>query len=84
MDAANVAPEEPTRPTVNQGRRLSRLLAFATAIGLVGLGLTVLPMAGITPIRLALSFGVGQPLCGLALLLYAFAVLTDLRRKKVL
>ena len=32
----------------------------------------------------ALSFGVGQPLCGLALLLYAFAVLTDLRRKKVL
>lgn len=77
-------PKDQPLTTPHHGRRLSRLLAFAGAIGLVGLGLTVLPMAGITPIRLALSFGVGQPLCGLALLLYAFAVLTDLRRKKVL
>ncbi|MEK7866304.1 MAG: hypothetical protein AAB434_06440 [Planctomycetota bacterium] len=84
MDATKSDAEEPSQPTVAHGRRLSRLLACAGAIGLVGLGLTVLPMAGITPIRLALSFGVGQPLCGLALLLYAFAVLTDLRRKKVL
>ncbi len=81
MDAAT---QGQPQAAVSHGKGISRLLVLAGAIGLVGLGLTVLPMAGITPIRLALSFGVGQPLCGLALALYALAVLKDLRRKKVL
>lgn len=76
-------PPQPPRTAVH-GARLSRLLLVAAALGLMGLGLTVLPMAGITPIRLALSFGVGQPLCVLALGLYVAAVLLDLRRRRVL
>lgn len=72
------------KETAVRGRGLSKLLVVAGTLGVVGLGLTVLPLVGITPIRLALSFGVGQPLCGLALLLYAFAVLMDLRGKRVL
>lgn len=82
---------EPTKPpdvaaqvTAVRGGRLGKLLILASALGLAGLGLTVLPMAGITPLRLALSFAVGQPLCGLALGLYVLAVLLDLRRRKVL
>ncbi len=79
-----IPPEVEPQATSVRGGRIRKLLTVASALGLVGLGLTVLPMAGITPLRLALSFAVGQPLCGLALALYVLAVLLELRRRKVL
>jgi hypothetical protein len=75
---------DPTSATRRHGTRLGKLLIVAGVLGVLGLGLSVLPMAGITPFRLALSFGIGQPLCVVALMLYAVAVLLDLRKRRVL
>ncbi len=74
----------PSATTRVHGERLSSLLVAAAVCGILGLALTVLPMVGITPLRLALSFGVGQPLCGVALALFVVAVVRDLRKRRVL
>lgn len=65
-------------------RRLQRTLAAAAACGLVGLALTVLPMTGVGPLRLALSLAVGQPLLAVSVVLFLVAVWKDLHRRKVL
>ena len=77
-------PPPSSKSTARWGGRLSLLLVVSGTCGLLGLGLTVLPMVGITPLRLALSFGLGQPLCALALILYLLVVALDLRRRRVL
>lgn len=76
-----MSPETTVTPA---SKRLERMLRIACWCGLFGVLLTVLPMLGITPMRLALSLAIGQPLCVLGLILFVVAVVLDLRRKRVL
>jgi len=61
-----------------------RLTTAACLLGLVGLFFSLLHFIWPTPLNFALFMIVGQGSFGLALVAYAFAILKDLRRKKIL
>jgi hypothetical protein len=61
-----------------------RLITAACALGLLGIALSLAHFFWPTPLLFALFMIVGQGSFGVALVLYAIAIFTDLRRKKVL
>jgi len=65
-------------------KTLLRLTSIACSLGLLGLFVSVLHFVWPTALTFALFMLLGQGSFGLALLVYAFAILYDLRRRKVL
>ena len=76
MSDAPAPPKPPTRPI--------RLVTVACVPALIGVLFSLLHFIWPTPLLFALFMIVGQGSFGLALLLYAIAIFTDLRRQKVL
>lgn len=63
---------------------MSRVPLFAVILALLGLAVSLAHFLWPTPLLFALFMIVGQGAFGLAMLLYAVAILRDLRAKKVL
>lgn len=62
----------------------ARLITGACILALIGVGFSLAHFIWPTPLLFALFMIVGQGSFGLALLLYAVAILKDLKRQKVL
>ena len=71
------APNMPSKTTL-------RLISIACVLGLLGIAVSIVHFISPTALTFALFMLVGQGSFGAALLVYAFAVLRDLRRRKVL
>jgi hypothetical protein len=74
---------DPSAPTQRSVRSL-RLLTSACVMALIGVGVSLLHLVWPTALFFALFMIVGQGSFALALLLYAIAIFSDLKRQKVL
>jgi len=67
-----------------ENRKLNRLIALAGILNIIGLLSIVLTALKLTPITLIVSLTFGGVLIGLALVLYLYVVIKDLKARKVL
>lgn len=73
---ATASPKPPAGP--------ARLVTAACILALIGVGFSLAHFIWPTPLLFSLFMIVGQGSFGLGLVLYATAILTDLKRQKVL
>jgi hypothetical protein len=64
--------------------KLNKVLISASVLNILGLILAVVSLLKLTPVTLMVSMGLGGLLIAVALLLYLYAVVQDLRMRKVL
>lgn len=74
---------EPAAPVPPSSGPL-RLITAACALALLGVGVSLTHLLWPTPLLFALFMIMGQGSFGLALVLYAIAIVGDLKRQKVL
>ena len=74
---------DPAAPTQRSVRSL-RLLNSACVMALIGVGVSLLHLVWPTALFFALFMIVGQGSFALGLVLYSIAILSDLKRQKVL
>ncbi len=66
-----------------ENKKFNRIIALAGALNIIGLLSIVLTALKLTPITLIVSLTLGGVLIGLALVLYLYVVIYDLKTRKV-
>jgi hypothetical protein len=72
------------RVLIVENKKFNRIIAFAGIFNILGLLSIILTAFSLTPVTLIVSLTFGGVLIGLALVLYLFVVIQDLKARKVL
>ena len=72
------------RVLIMENKKFNRIIALAGILNILGLLSIVLTAFTLTPITLIVSLTFGGVLIGLALVLYLYVVIQDLKTRKVL